>query len=825
VRIIAAPPLIVWLVLAFAGGIAVAGSYPVPAGWTAAVALVGAVGLVVGQLGRGGLWRRGGAVVLVAAMGLAHATLDGRRQPTWPEAVDGHLVVAEGRIVGPPEPTLRGWRAVVHLDSVAPRRTRARRESLQDPSARARYPPDDDPGASGGDTFAVSDRIRLVGRGRPPEAGVGARVIVRGWFRAGRPAGNPGERSERAALRRRGLAGVLAVGEGSLVVRQAGGWSVRGMVAGVRRRVVDSALAALPPPDGGLLLSLLLGIDTHLEPATYRQFSRAGLVHLMVVSGAQVAIVAGACAWTARLARLPVRAAAALTGLGVGAFALMVEWAPSIGRAVLMAAAAIGGVLLGRPRDRAATLAAAALVLLAASPSALFDVGFQLSFAATWGLLFLAPAVGDHLQRLGARTASALGATLGAQLAVAPLLAAHFQTVSVAGLAANVLVLPLIAAVVPAGFAMIPIAACMPAAGAWLFSAMRPAVATLVWIGARFGDLSWATVAVPSVPGWAATLFFSALALWALAWSRARAGTPLPRFSAVAYAAVAVALWLSQAGQPPRELEVTVLDVGQGDAILVQSPSGRAALIDGGGEIGAERAGWDVGQMRVVPALRRAGVRGLDVVVLTHPHEDHVGGLPAVVENFPVGLVLDPGVPHPSPSYVRLLRLVEAGRIPYRAARAGMSIDLGAGVALSVLHPPEPVPDLEGDPVHAGVVVSRLAFGRSAMLLTGDAEASVERYLIERGVLLESQVLKVGHHGSRTSTTRAFLAAVRPRYAVISVGADNPFGHPHQMTLETLRASGADVLRTDRDGAVRLTSDGLRWRVATFRAGRDARVH
>lgn len=174
---------------------------------------------------------------------------------------------------------------------------------------------------------------------------------------------------------------------------------------------------------------------------------------------------------------------------------------------------------------------------------------------------------------------------------------------------------------------------------------------------------------------------------------------------------------------------------------------------------------------------------------------------------------------------MRLLRLVEADRIPYRAARAGMSVDLGAGVALSLIHPPEPIPDLEGDPVHAGVVVSRLAFGRSAMLLTGDAEASVERYLVERGAALASQVLKVGHHGSRTSTTRAFLEAVRPRYAVIPVGADNPFGHPHPVTLETLGAAGIEVLRTDRDGAVRLTSDGLRWRVATPRARRDARLH
>jgi competence protein ComEC len=269
---------------------------------------------------------------------------------------------------------------------------------------------------------------------------------------------------------------------------------------------------------------------------------------------------------------------------------------------------------------------------------------------------------------------------------------------------------------------------------------------------------------------------------------------------------------------------VTVLDVGQGDAILIQSPGGRTVLMDGGGELGAQRAGWDIGLMRVVPALRRAGVRRLDIVLLSHPHEDHVGGLPAVVENFPVGIVLDPGVAHPSPSYLRLLRIIEAGPIGYRKARLGQDIDLGAGTQLSILYPPEFPPTLDGDPVHARSVTARLTHGRFAMLLTGDIEAPVERYLIDRGVGLHSQVLKVGHHGSKTSTTPLFLSYVRPRVAIISVGAGNSFGHPHQSTLDALAAAGVVVRRTDLDGAIRITSDGTTFEVETTRAtgGRGA---
>jgi competence protein ComEC len=195
-----------------------------------------------------------------------------------------------------------------------------------------------------------------------------------------------------------------------------------------------------------------------------------------------------------------------------------------------------------------------------------------------------------------------------------------------------------------------------------------------------------------------------------------------------------------------------------------------------------------------------------------------------VVENFHVGLVLDPGVSHPSPSYTRLLRLVEAGRIPYRAAREGTSVDLGAGVRLTVLYPPEVPPAMDGDPVHGRGVVARLAYGLSGVLLTGDAEAPVEQYLLERGAPIASQVLKVGHHGSRTSTTPAFVAGVRPQVAIISTGAGNPFGHPHPVTLATLHGFGVPVYRTDHHGAIRLVIDGTAVRVRTFRDA-GARLH
>jgi competence protein ComEC len=265
----------------------------------------------------------------------------------------------------------------------------------------------------------------------------------------------------------------------------------------------------------------------------------------------------------------------------------------------------------------------------------------------------------------------------------------------------------------------------------------------------------------------------------------------------------------------PGRLTLTMLDVGQGDALLLRGPSGQTMLIDGGGEIEGRPTGYDVGARRVVPALRRLGVRRIDVVMLSHPHEDHVGGLLAVLQNFSVGVVLDAGLPHPAPSYVQFLRLIEARRIPYRLARRGMRLDLGDGLILSILHPQEPLLQGTSSDANLNSIVARLTHGRVTVLFTGDAEGATEAQLLDLGDDVQSLILKIGHHGSRTSTTPAFLDAVRPAVALVSVGAINPFGHPHAEIIQRLEDAGAAVYRTDRHGAITVTTDGARVSIHT----------
>jgi competence protein ComEC len=205
------------------------------------------------------------------------------------------------------------------------------------------------------------------------------------------------------------------------------------------------------------------------------------------------------------------------------------------------------------------------------------------------------------------------------------------------------------------------------------------------------------------------------------------------------------------------------------------------------------------------------------VVILSHAHEDHAGGLVAVLQNFRVGLVLDSGLPHPAPSYARIRELVAARGIPYRLARRGMWLDLGDGLRLAVLLPQEPLITGSGSDVNLNSVVVRATYHHVGVLFTGDMEALNESQLLDLGDDVRSAILKVAHHGSDTGTTEAFVAAVRPGVAVISVGAMNPFGHPHRRTLDVLEEWGAQVYRTDRDGAVLIQSDGRRITVRTVR--------
>jgi competence protein ComEC len=246
-------------------------------------------------------------------------------------------------------------------------------------------------------------------------------------------------------------------------------------------------------------------------------------------------------------------------------------------------------------------------------------------------------------------------------------------------------------------------------------------------------------------------------------------------------------------------LRVDFIDVGQGDAALVTSPTGKTVLIDGGPARGAP----------ALTAFLATHVHGpLDLILLSHRHEDHLGGLPTVVRSLGVRVFLDAPVAHAGPDYEALMRELDARGVPARLATSGRRIDLGGGAVITLLGPPDPPIVGSRSDVNANSVVARLTFGGVAILFSGDAESPTERWLLGSGAELRADVLKVAHHGSRYASGMKLLRAVRPRIAVISAGAGNEYGHPAPATVERLERAGATVYRTDLDGDVTVETDG-----------------
>jgi competence protein ComEC len=273
------------------------------------------------------------------------------------------------------------------------------------------------------------------------------------------------------------------------------------------------------------------------------------------------------------------------------------------------------------------------------------------------------------------------------------------------------------------------------------------------------------------------------------------------KWLAIISLAVTAYIWYLALAPSPKDFRAVFLDVGQGDSILIRTPSGHTALIDGGGKSQGDD-GSSIGLRLVEPVLRREGINRIDVLVLTHPHEDHIQGLLPVLKDFRIGMVLDPALPCETESYQEFLALVKSRHIPYKRAKRGQIVDFGDGVTASVLHPPTARLVGTEDDDNNNSIVLRLRFGKSALMLSGDAEMEAEADILASGARVRSDVLKVGHHGSRFSTSEQWLDASRPRVAVISVGRNNAFGHPSRETLGRLSVRRIRILRTDENGPI-----------------------
>ncbi|SCG50557.1 ComEC/Rec2 family competence protein [Micromonospora coxensis] len=558
--------------------------------------------------------------------------------------------------------------------------------------------------------------------------------------------------------------------------------------AGTLRAGLQRACAPLPDEQGGLLPGLVVG-DTSALPATVEEDFRAtGMTHLNAVSGSNVAIVVGAVLLLVRWARAGPRAGAVLCGIALVGFVVLVRPSPSVVRAATMGAIGLAALAAGRPRAALPALSAAVAVLVLVDPELAGDAGFALSVLATGGLLLLAPGWRDALRRRGvpAGLAEALAVPASAQVACGPVVAAISGTVSLVAVPANLLAVPAIAPATVLGVLAAAVSPLWPAGAefvAWLASWPAWWLVTVARVGARLpaGTLPW--------PGGVSGALLLAVLTVALLLAARR---PVVR-RLVAVGAVAVMLGtlpvrILADGWPPAGWVLVGCAVGQGDALVLPVAAGRAVVVDAGPE-----------PSLVDGCLRRLGVREVSLLVVSHFHADHVGGIAGVLRGRRVGGIVTPALAEPASG--RDLVAAAAGTVAPQAGVAGWTYRAG-GVELVILGPPYPLRGTRSDPNNNSLVL-RAAVAGVRVLLAGDAETEEQRALLERAPphALRAEVLKVAHHGSAYQDP-AFLDAVRPAVAVVPVGTGNDYGHPSPSVLAWLARGGVRVLRTDTDGDV-----------------------
>ena len=710
--------------------------------------------------------------------------------------------------------------------------------------------------AEAGNAYPVS--LLVSGRaasGRDRQTGIFLarcdRVVLRGRLAPLPRARNPGEFDYGIYLfRKRVYARLYLVEEG---VEHTGRdrRSIGCMLQPARAFVQSSLDRFLPDSETrAILQALLLGDRRQLDSDTRDRFARMGLLHLLAVSGLHVMVVGmilyrllGPFLYRLRLSWRTVDVLRlTCTVILLAGYMLLTGCSASVVRAVVMATLMLSATSLQRPSRSLNSLGAAVCVLLTAAPTHLFEAGFQLSVTAVAGIISLTPLLAVWIpvpsSRLGAYIHSGTTVTVAATIGTLPVTLYHFGQVGLGGLLLNLPGIPLTTGALIAGAAAVVFGGIFPVMGEILGAASGALASALLHLSV-FGDrfMEWSVVRW-SLESPLPVLILALIGICLVLWPR-----PRLRWQCIALVLTLLLGDVIQGvanGRYRPHMDVIYIDVGQGDAALLRLPNGVGVLIDAGPR--SSFTGSDAGSRFVLPQLAYHGIDKLETVIVTHPDSDHLGGIPSVLRSVPVGRVLRSGYRHSSRLFAETNELLDSLNIPHYAVRAGDSLMLSPRVRAYVLYPSEDVP--EDDP-NAHSVVLLVCYGEVSFLFTGDAPLKAELHMAQQyRELLQSDVLKVGHHGSRTSSTLAFLNSVlgtrgpgsgaagsvatdippdepqhdlRKPYAVVSVAERNRYGLPNREILARLAAAGFDVALTSRAGGVWFRTDGktlrrVKWR-------------
>ena len=559
-----------------------------------------------------------------------------------------------------------------------------------------------------------------------------------------------------------------------------------------------------------LIRALLLGERGEISSKLREAFARSGVIHALAISGLHVGYILIILAGVFSILPIPRKIKIVLIIAGLLFYNLLVGFKPPIVRASLMASLFLLGKLLQKPVDILNIISVSALIILLIDPQQLFLASFQLSFAAILSIIFIyqkLKIVFEKSQRFRKLTQSKIGeytgalflVSLSAQLGTLPIVVYYFHRIPLIALLANLLVIPIVGLVIAYGFICL-IVSLIAAPVAQLFANTAGfLVSTLIVFLRNTGSWWFAAVDVYSVTLTGIVIYYFFLYLSINLDKKSHQKLGILTILVLAN----IFIWRSNFAQRDW-LQITFFDVGQGDACLIQFPDGKNLLIDAGPNL----MNFDAGEYFIVPGLKRYGIKKLDAAILSHADNDHIGGLPSVMRKIAVEKIYDAGLYHSTAICSLYQFLIDSLKLNYQKIDQPIRLDEFSRCGVYAIHPRESGLKMLARDVNNNSVVIKIIYNQVSFLFTGDIEKKAETYIQEYRDLLRSDVIKVAHHGSKTSSTKSFIEQVKPELAVISVGKNNRFNFPDATVLSRFENFKIRVLRTDLNGAIILRTDG-----------------
>lgn len=595
------------------------------------------------------------------------------------------------------------------------------------------------------------------------------------------------------------------------------------MAEKIRHLYKSQMETVMPREDSAAIFAMLFGGYGGIKPELLEAFTTTGLIHILSVSGSHITLMAGTANVIGKMLGLSGGLTSILATLIIVVYSLLAGFTTPVIRSAIMGILTVMALSLGREKDARHILSITALGILLIWPLSLFDISFQLSFGATAGLLYISPVIGKFFRKyLPHYVADSLGVTMGAQLTVLPFMAWYFNVISISSLLANLVVAPVVELIIVISLLAGVLVGVIPVLGQFIFIVSSLLLGLSYEVTRLIARIPGSQVYLPTfcITFWG--IYYVLLLIFIMPkdkrghfsnkicnlWCRVKNGRKDKKIIGGGVALLLAAVVISYAIHP-NEMQVHFIDVGQGDAALVITPHGHAFMIDTGG---SRQGTYDIGARVDVPYLLHYGVRRLDFIMLTHAHDDHAKGVSGILGKIPVGAVM---IGHEGQgAYLKTFGGLNPAvkTEPMVILKEGTEMNLD-GVRIQVLYAPEEN-KTGGSTGNEFSNLIRVSYGKHSFLFTGDLSSEHEGILCSRGTPLESTVLKVGHHGSNTSSSEEFLKAVKPNWSVISVGYGNSFGHPKKEILKRLGScTDSKVLRTDENGAVVFYSDGEKLRV------------